>query len=85
MNFRIGYGIRNIKTHQLIKFFPNLTFYKELQKFKSENPYLEKNTYQITNEIQNGDLRTFYFWGDNLETHYNIPENESLPNIRKPY
>ena len=55
-NYRIGYGIRDSKTHKPIKFFSNLHFYQELTKFKTDEQNLknlESNTWKITNEYKN--------------------------------
>jgi len=67
MTFRIGYGVRDAKTHKLIKFFNNLKFYQELKQFKTEEENaknLEQKKWKITNELQDKDLRFFEFWGD---------------------
>lgn len=67
MTFRIGYGVRDAKTHKLIKFFNNLKFYQELKQFKTDEENaknLEQKKWKITNELQDKDLRFFEFWGD---------------------
>lgn len=72
-SFRIGYGIRDTKTHELIKGFHNLHFYKELSEFKSENAW--QKSWKITNELDVDDKRKFTFWGDE-NTVYDVPKDE---------
>lgn len=82
---RIGYGIRNAKTHELIKFFSNLHFFKELQKFKTEKDNLEKlnnKEWKITNEKEFQGKRTFTFW-DNDKKEYPVSSDEKYPLDKK--
>jgi hypothetical protein len=82
---RIGYGIRNAKTHELIKFFSNLHFFKDLQKFKSEKNNLEKlnnKEWKITNEKEFQGKRTFTFW-DNDTKELPIKSDEKYPLDKK--
>ncbi len=81
---RIGYGIRDTKTHELIKFFKNLSFYNELKDFKSDlkNIYkLNKKEWKITNEFQHNLDRSFEFWGE--DKRYPITKNENDVRIFK--
>lgn len=82
---RIGYGIRDAKTHDLIKFFHNLHFFKDLQKFKSEKDNLEKlnkKEWKITNEKEFQGKRTFTFW-DNDSKEFPIHSDEKYPLDKK--
>lgn len=72
-SFRIGYGIRDSKTHELIKGFHNLHFYQDLKKFKEENAW--QKTWKITNEYDTDDVRKFSFWGDE-DKRYDVPKGE---------
>ena len=78
---RIGYGIRNAKTHKLIKFFHGLHFFKDLQKFKSDENTLEKlnkKEWKITNEKEFRGKRTFTFW-DNDTKEFPTKSDEVYP------
>lgn len=75
--FRIGYGIRNEKTHELIKFFGNLHLYTELKKWKEENPDMLDNGFKLTNELETDGKRTFYFWSS--KDVLDVPKNEKDP------
>ncbi len=78
---RIGYGIRDAKTHKLIKFFSNLHFYKELQNFKSDEHNLQKlnnKEWKITNEKEFQEKRTFTFW-DNDTKEFSVKSDEKYP------
>jgi hypothetical protein len=78
---RIGYGIRNAKTHELIKFFPNLHFYQDLKKFredKSNLEALEKSIWKITNEKEFQGKRSFTFWGKEDE-EFPVKKDETYP------
>ena len=78
---RIGYGIRNAKTHELIKFFHGLHFFKDLQKFKSDENNLEKlnnKEWKITSEKEFQGKRTFTFW-DNDTKEFPIHSDEKYP------
>lgn len=72
-SFRIGYGIRDSKTHELIKGFHNLHFYQDLKKFKEENAWLK--SWKITNEFDEDGSRKFSFWGDENEK-FDTPKDE---------
>lgn len=78
---RIGYGIRDAKTHELIKFFHGLHFFKDLQKFKTEKDVEEKlnnKEWKITNEKEFQGKRAFTFW-DNDEKEFPIKSDEIYP------
>lgn len=82
---RIGYGIRDSKTHDLIKFFHNLHFFKDLQKFKYEKDNLEKlnkKEWKITNEKEFQGKRTFTFWDNDIK-EFPIHSDETYPLDKK--
>ena len=74
-SYRIGYGIRDTKTHELIQGFHNLHFYQDLQKFKEENAW--QKSWKITNEYDTDDVRKFSFWGDD-DKRYDVPKDEEV-------
>ena len=81
MPMRIGYGVRNVKTHELVKFFNNNRLYQELKDWKKENLDMLDKDYKLTNEIEESGKRTFYFWG--TDKHFDVPSQEPDPRPSK--
>jgi len=77
MTYKIGYGVRDVKTHTPIKFFSILHFYSELQEFKKQemnSDNLNSGKWKITNELKKDDSRYFEFWKS--DKIYPITKNE---------